>query len=432
MKQKKFVRAVCIFLAVLILLSVVMGGIASLRGYAVSRAEIDALERQKAAITEQKNAVSVRIAGLKGEQASVIEQKSALDEQNTLAMEEIELINEQIEIYDGLIEETKKELAAAIDRENYQKERFRMRMRAMEENGDLGYIAFIFQATSFSDLLTRMDNVSEIMESDQTLEQKYIAAREQVEVVKAEYEAVQAEQLQKRDELEQRKAELEAQIAEAIALITELQKDIDSYTAEYAENEARGAGAPGRYPAPDRGVQRGAPPHPGAATAATATAADQSPAPDRRQYHHAAPAQTTVTVGTGSFQWPATSRVVTSPFGTRIHPIFQTEKYHAGIDIGAAGAVPSTPPTAAPCRSLPTAPPTATMWSSTTATVTPRCMPTRAPWPSPPGTASARARSSAMWAPTGWVTAAQLHFEMTLNGARVDPESYFTGLTKAY
>jgi murein DD-endopeptidase MepM/ murein hydrolase activator NlpD len=409
MKQKKFVR-----------------------GYAVSRAEIDALERQKAAITEQKNAVSVRIAGLKGEQASVIEQKSALDEQNTLAMEEIELINEQIEIYDGLIEETKKELAAAIDRENYQKERFRMRMRAMEENGDLGYIAFIFQATSFSDLLTRMDNVSEIMESDQTLEQKYIAAREQVEVVKAEYEAVQAEQLQKRDELEQRKAELEAQIAEAIALITELLKDIDSYTAEYAENEAAERALQAdiqrlteefneelrRIQEQQQQQQQQQQTNPQPQTGGNTTTP--------------APAQTTVTVGTGSFQWPATSRVVTSPFGTRIHPIFQTEKYHAGIDIGAAEGSPIYAADSGTVQ-------IATYSSSygnyvvinhgngyTTLYAHQSALAVSA------GDSVSKGQVIGYVGSTGWVTAAHLHFEMTLNGARVDPESYFTGLTKAY
>lgn len=134
-----------------------------------------------------------------------------------MAIQEIELINEQIEIYDELIDEKEEELDEAIEREEYQKERFRARMRAMEENGDMGYIAFVFQASSFGDLLTRMDNISKIMDSDKALEEKYIAARENVEVVKAEYEAVQAEQLQTRDELEERKAELEEKIAEALA-----------------------------------------------------------------------------------------------------------------------------------------------------------------------------------------------------------------------
>jgi len=426
MKQKKFVRAMCIFLAMLMLLSVVMGGIAALRASAVSRSEIDALEQKKAAVTEQKNAVSVRIAGLQSEQASVMEKKAALDEQNTLAREEIELINEQIEIYDGLIEETERELSAALDRENYQKERFRTRMRAMEENGELGYIAFVFQATSFADLLTRMDNVSEILESDQSLEQKYIAAREQVEVVKAEYEAVQAEQLQKRSELEQRKAELEQQLAAAVALITELQKDIDSYTAEYAENEAAEQALQAEIQRMteefNEELRRLQEQQQQQQQQQTQTGGNLTPAP----------AQTTVTVGTGSFQWPATSRVVTSPFGNRIHPIFQTEKYHAGIDIGAAEGSPIYAADSGTVQ-------IATYSSSygnyvvinhgngyTTLYAHQSALAVQQ------GDAVSKGQVIGYVGSTGWATAAHLHFEISLNGARVDPESYFTGLTKAY
>lgn len=41
---------------------------------------------------------------------------------------------------------------------------------------------------------------------------------------------------------------------------------------------------------------------------------------------------------TGSFQWPVpSSHTITSNYGYRIHPISGTKKFHAGIDIGAAG-----------------------------------------------------------------------------------------------
>ena len=40
---------------------------------------------------------------------------------------------------------------------------------------------------------------------------------------------------------------------------------------------------------------------------------------------------------TGSMMWPCPScHTITSPFGWRYHPIYQTQKYHSGVDIGAS------------------------------------------------------------------------------------------------
>ena len=40
---------------------------------------------------------------------------------------------------------------------------------------------------------------------------------------------------------------------------------------------------------------------------------------------------------TGSMMWPCPScHYITSQFGWRYHPIYQTQKYHSGVDIGAS------------------------------------------------------------------------------------------------
>ena len=305
--QQRIRRSICLLLVLVISVS----AFGSFGAAGVSRSEIDALEQQKSAIAEKKAEAQEKMDALQAEQATIIQQKEALDEKNTLAMQEIELINEQIEIYDGLIEEKEEELAAAIEQENYQKERFRTRMRAMEENGDLGYIAFVFQATSFSDLLTRMDNISEIMESDKSLEEKYIAARENVEAVKAEYEEIQAEQMDKRDELEEQKAELEKQIEEAVKLITDLEGDIDAYRATLNENEAMEAELQSRI--------------------------DDMIEELKKQQQSSGSGTIN---GTGTYIWPLPGYSPGSAYGWRMHPILHEMRFHAGEDIGAPSGTP--------------------------------------------------------------------------------------------
>ena len=416
MQNKKFVRLTCLFLALLLILGVVASGISVLTAGAVSRAEIDALEREKKAITEKKNAVSVEIAGLQNEQAGILEQKAALDEQNDLARQEIELINEQIEIYDGLIKEKEAELVEALELEAYQKERFRTRMRAMEENGELGYMAFIFQATSFSDLLTRIDNINEILESDKALEEKYIAAREKVQELKAEYERIQEEQLIKREELEERKAELEVQIEEAIALINELQEDIDKFTEEYAANEAE-----------EQKLQA-------EIAKLTEEFNKQQELLKQQQQQQSSGTSNSVgsVTGTGSFMWPVDNRNITSPFGWRVHPIFNTEKYHSGVDVGAYAGYPIYAADSGTVQ-------IATYSSSygnyvsinhgngyTTLYAHMNSMAVTA------GKTVTKGQVIGYVGSTGWSTGPHLHFEITKNGTRVDPESYFSGLVKAY
>ena len=91
-----------------------------------------------------------RIDELMNEQDAVLEQKAALDEQNELNRQELEIINEQIELYDALILEKEAELEEAIAAEEHQSELYRKRMRVMEEHGGMQYLSVLFQANPSS------------------------------------------------------------------------------------------------------------------------------------------------------------------------------------------------------------------------------------------------------------------------------------------
>ena len=303
----KFRRFGAMLLAVMVVFSL----LGSFAVGGASRSQLNALERQKEEISKKIEEAQAEMDILLDEHAGVMEKKNYLDEQTTLAYQEIELINEQIEIYDGLIEEKEVELVAAKEQEAFQKERFRTRMRAMEENGTLGYIAFVFQAKSFSELITRWDDISEILKSDKALEEKYIAARENTEIVKAEYEEIQAEQLVKRDELELRKAELEVQLEEAIAIIVALDEDIEAFRTVLDENEAMEAELQKKI--------------------------DQMILELERQETLAGGGSIQ---GTGTYIWPLPGYRPGSAYGWRMHPILGEMRFHSGEDVGAPSGTP--------------------------------------------------------------------------------------------
>ena len=244
MKRKRFVSILCIILAVLMMLSLIISVLPA-RAYAVTQCDIDALRAKKDEISQRVVEAQERLDGLKEQQAGVLEQKAALEEQKRSAQEALELVSQEIAMYDEMILEKEQELQAALTKEQNQLARYRTRVRAMEENGGYNVAALLVQSTNFSELLTALDDVGEIMDSDKQLEREYRAARQEVERVKAEYELVRADCQQNKDELELEKAGIEAQINSAQAQLDDLADEIEAamevYEAEAAAEEQAAA-----------------------------------------------------------------------------------------------------------------------------------------------------------------------------------------------
>ncbi|MGI5985092.1 MAG: peptidoglycan DD-metalloendopeptidase family protein [Clostridiales bacterium] len=397
-KRKKLFSTVCIVLVIVMIASLLLGAFGG--AMAVSQAEINALKNQQTTVQQQKKDLQSKITNLQGEMDSVVEQKTALDEQNELARQEIELINEQIDLYDKLIEEKARELEEAKADEAEQKEALRVRMRAMEESGSLTYFAILFEANDFSDLLSRLDFISGIMKYDKKLEEAYIAARQHVEEVKAEYEATQEEQKATRIELEQKKAELEKEITAAEAVIDNLENDIEKYKQEFAANEA-------------------------AEKELSSQINDLVAALEKQQKEQAAAGgNPSYITGTGSFQWPVPGHTASNTYGWRFHPIFKENRFHAGEDIGAPSgtsilaADSGTVAVAAYSSSygnyvvISHGNGISTLYahmSSMAVSV---------------GASVTKGQVIGYVGSTGWSTGPHLHFEVRVNGSHTDPLSY--------
>ena len=211
-KQQRAVVSVLAIVLVAALVASIVGLAMGTRASAVSQSEINTLQQQKEALQAQQDKMQDRIDELKTQQDEVLQQKAALDEKNELNRQELDLINEQIELYDQMIQEKAAELEEAVAAEEEQSELYRTRMRVMEENGGLQYLSVLFQATSFSDFLGRLNMIESVMRTDNDLEKSLTAAREHTEEVKAEYEATQEEQRETKAELLDQKAALEASI----------------------------------------------------------------------------------------------------------------------------------------------------------------------------------------------------------------------------
>lgn len=464
MNNKKVISVIAVIMAVLMLMTLIISVIPTSAYALVTQADIDEAQRKKDELVSQRQASQEKIDKLKEQQASVLEQKAALDERNEYAREQLTIVLEQIDMYSEMIAEKRKEVDEARTKEEEQLRRYRTRVRAMEENGGYNILTLVFNASSFTELLTSLDDIGEIMEQDRQLEDEYIAAREAHEAVQAEYEAEKAELEAKQAELEAEKAELEGLIAEADQLLKELEEDIEKAIKEYEIAEAARAAAAAHLSAlvaalnkqnqeiansnnnanngggsGDTGSTSGDTAGSGSADggstsgdAAGGGSTDSGSSSGSSGSGGLISAGSEGVQGTGSLVWPVPcSHTVTSRFGWRVHPITGTERYHNGMDIDGyghdgdiiiacdAGVV------------------VAAQWSDSYGyyvmidhgngmqTLYAHMSGMAVSY----GTKVSQGQTIGYLGSTGWSTGTHCHLEIYVNGSRTDPEAYFSGMT---
>lgn len=314
---------------------------ASLPAYAVSQAEIDDLQKKLDALEQQAQEQQDVINDLTSQKARFITRKLALDNKIEINRQMIELIGEQIEIYDEIIAEKQAELDKALEKETTQTELLRSRIRAMEENSTYSYASFIFDSSSVTELLSRIGDVNDIMHYDKTLEEEYMAAREDVESIKKSYEEARHEQELLQKELDTKQAELDAQVEAAYTMIADIETLSDDAQAEYdaiAEEEAKAeetlqeairkrAAEQAKYNQNNNSNNGG-----GGNSGGSGGNSGGSGGNSGGGGSSGGGSATSLS----NLQWPVPScTLITSRFGYRVAPTTGASTYHGGLDIGA-------------------------------------------------------------------------------------------------
>ncbi len=301
---KRLLRGV---LMALLMVSLLQFDLMAPPAQAVTQAEIDQLKNNAGALSGEKKDLQTQIDALKNDKDDAIEKKTLLDRQSEVIRKEITNVEAQIAAYEELIAQTKRELAETEEREEEQYALFCKRVRAMEENGTVSYWSVLFNATDFSDLLSRLDFVSEIMEYDQGVIDTLKQLRAAIDTKKADLEGQLADQEAARDDLKAKKAELDRQVAEAAALVAEIQKNEEAAKALLAAKEAE-----------ERRIQQ------------------------KIKDMEAELAASLAPASVGGYIWPQNvSKRITSPMGSRNTGIPGASTNHKGVDIGGVGTTTS-------------------------------------------------------------------------------------------
>ena len=204
----------------------------------------------------------------------------------------------QSDIYDNteLLNKTEKELKA-------KNKKLAKRVRDIYINGQISYVDVLFGAKDFSDFLTRMDILKRIIKHDYDLIMKVKADREIVMNTKAKLEKDKADvELLVADAEIKQKNMLDKKQAQQV-LLDKAEYDRDVSQQAYEEIMAASEEI-------TRMIQRSQ-----------------------------MVGGSYVASGSGAMIWPLNGPI-TSEFGWRTHPIFGTQRYHSGLDIGGDYGLP--------------------------------------------------------------------------------------------
>ena len=259
--------------------------------------QLEELQQKAAEQQEITNEAQQRVDNISEQlrvlQADVDEATAAYNE----VSDQLTRVKAEIDDNTVLLEETERDLAK-------RNVKLSKRVRDIYINGQISYIDVLFGAKDFSDFLTRMDILKRIIKHDYDLIMKVKADRQVVMDTRAKLEQDKADVEVLVANAEEKQAVMLEKKREQQALLDKAQYDKEVSEQAYEE----------------------------------IMAASQEITNMIRRSQMSSSGYASVT-GSGAMIWPLDGPI-TSEFGWRTHPIFGTQRYHSGLDIGGDYGLP--------------------------------------------------------------------------------------------
>ncbi len=343
--RKRMVSILAGVMAFVMLLTLILGLLptpASAASSSEIRKQINQLKKEKEEIKDKIAEVKDQYEQNEDEIADIIARKNVIDQEIQLLYTQIDNMNEQLAAYNILIADKQDELDVAEERYAALSDENKIRIRTMEEEGELSYWEVLFKANSFSDLLDRLNIVEEIAASDNRRLKELSEAADVVEVAQTELVDEKAEMELAKQELDATEAELDVKRKEADDIIQELltkaddlvalEEEFERQEAEFLEEIAK---KEQEYDAAKEAEW----------LAYMATYVPPTTAPPAGGTTNSTPSNGTTSSGntsqggsvgsSGGGGWvrPCSYTSITSPFGYRVSPTTGASTYHQGVDL---------------------------------------------------------------------------------------------------
>ena len=261
------------------------------------------IENNKNKLTQLQN----ELDNLKNQSNSTLEQKKRIDAQMMALQENIDLTDGLIVEYETGIQEKIQEIAIRQKEVDEKYEQLKEQLRLSYESGSSNYLEILFSSDSLAEMLTRIER----LRSMATYQNEQMRALEEeaefLEQLQVQLEKELAEQETLKVTLVQNKSELQDKFEEASQTLAQLENYSEAKKQQIAELEKI-----------DQDCQD------------KLLAIINDLALQAKEAEEQAKAQ-------GQYLWPVNKNHtwISSGFGWRIHPIYGVQGFHYGIDIPA-------------------------------------------------------------------------------------------------
>ncbi|HLR73959.1 MAG TPA: peptidoglycan DD-metalloendopeptidase family protein [Virgibacillus sp.] len=324
--------------------------------------ELKELEKKQKEIQEKQGSISGDKEDTEGKindnldkQNAVEKELQAIDEQLITTTEEIQTkeqniaeTNQQIDELSEMIAGLENDISDLEERIKKRDALLKDRLRSIQQNGGLiNYIEVILGSKSFSDFISRAAAVNTIMDQDKVIMEEQAADKKDLENKVVEVEGKKKEVEDKKVALEEQKSELIAlkaqldkQMVEKEKLMAKLeieQEELEEYKIsleqeqEVLNNEEEALEKAKRMAKEEKAKLEQL------AKEKEREREKNNPNPMKKPNPgNSTPGNPTPPTvgGSGDFIHPVPGGI-TSNFGWRVHPIYNTSKFHAGIDYSA-------------------------------------------------------------------------------------------------
>ncbi len=289
----KQLRLIPALLAACLLLALVMPVLAN---------QIQEKHQELESIREMQKRVQQKIEEYKRQERNLRREVELLEKEISRVQAEIRTLGRKINDTEGRIRVTEENLAAAEKQVADMEDLLAVRLRAIYEYGHISYLDVLFKSSTFTEFLTRYNDLQLILAQDRELLGEYRDERERIAGIREDLEERRQELLVLRRSTLQKKEELELKNRERELLLAAVRDELD------AEEEA------------NKKLE------------AEAKQLEEIIKKLQAQQRGAAYR------GSGVYHWPLPEfgpSWITSGFGYRIHPITRRPgSFHGGIDIG--------------------------------------------------------------------------------------------------
>ena len=330
MKNKRLWIAILAgLLAAVMVFGIIAGSLPRPVSAAKSSAQIQQeINQMKEQLKNNKSEVAKlegKLSANMDEMEDIVANKNLIDQQIFLLHEQVQNLNKQITAYSDLIADKQAELDEATAKWQALNDKYKERIRTMEEDGKLSYWSVLFKANSFSDFLDRLSMIEEIAAADQRRIQELNDAAKVVEEAKIGLENDKIALEASRKEMESASAELEKSRAEADELLKKLIATGEEYQKLLDEAERKESQTAGKIDKLE----------------------SEYDAAKQREYQEWLATQPPVQNGGSSntvdgVTWlmPINYTRFSSPFGYRVHPVYGDLRMHYGVDLAAPQGTP--------------------------------------------------------------------------------------------